>query len=113
MFQKRSYFKANRVGLYEPSHNITNNLHIPKTKAQISCAVTCFRYTGSTIPYPSSQIQNFKLLVFSCDCAGQFVSNLDFFFFLSFFLSFSFFFLFFFFFFFFFLSFFHAKCVIA
>ena len=100
MFQKRSYFKANRVGLYEPPHNITNNLHIPKTKAQISCAVTCFRYTGSTIPYPSSQIQNFKLLVFSCDCAGQFVSNLDFF---SFFLFFSFFFL----------SFFHAKCVIA
>ena len=40
MCQKRSYFKANRVGLYEPPHNITNNLHMPKTKAQISCAVT-------------------------------------------------------------------------
>ena len=72
MFQKRSYFKANRVGLYEPPHNITNNLHMPKTKAQISYAVTAqlisafafaTRVVLSPIPLLKSKFQASRLLL--------------------------------------------------
>ena len=69
------------MGLYEPPHNISNNLHMPKTKAQISCAVTAllisvFVFATRVSPIPLLKSKFRASVVFSCDCTGQFVSKL-------------------------------------